>query len=257
MSATATASQEKTIGRNKFSSNHSFANKIGRVVAGDLYRLRYLRVSQWIDFRTLLERFSLTARMFYSGRLCGISGNQERTCRISSLAQERKTEDHSGRAARQITIDTPSIVFLPRPHRLASRPRKERGRARVRDVRVWRWNLNPLWHHFRAIGASPRHPSRTWTALQLLFSEGFSDSPGREASRQSIIRIRPCASHSIGDGRAPGQQRILMGLSDIVWPRRSMPCINILKRPGRWKSWLNRQACPVRASLLIFARLSA
>src|ERR1700744_2345090 len=66
-----------------------------------------------------LERFSLTARMFYSGLLCGSSADQsEHAAYLHVLRKGRLKITRPD--ARHLVIDTPSILFFPRPrlHRL-------------------------------------------------------------------------------------------------------------------------------------------
>jgi hypothetical protein len=69
---------------------------------------------------SFFERFSLTARMFYSGLLCGSSGDQEseHAGHLHVLKKGRLKVTRPD--ARQMVIDTPSILFSPRPrlHRL-------------------------------------------------------------------------------------------------------------------------------------------
>src|SRR5947208_1703899 len=62
------------------------------------------------------EQFSLSARMFYSGAFCGISPNlDEQAGYLHVLKKGRLTITHP--KARPVIVDTPSIIFLPRPHK--------------------------------------------------------------------------------------------------------------------------------------------
>lgn len=163
------------------------------------------------------ERFSLTARMFYSGLLCGSSGDQESE-HAGHLHVLKKGKLRITRPdARQIVIDTPSIVFFPRPrlHRLRG-PEQEGAELVCATIEFGAGMLNPL------IASLPEPLVLQLDALpelaptlQLLFSEAFSKSPGRQAALDRlfeyvfVLLIRSAMNkHLIDSG-------ILMGLSDL------------------------------------------
>src|ERR1700738_2721617 len=68
-------------------------------------------------------RFSLSARVFYSGRLCGSSGNHEteEAGHLHVLRQGRLKIIHPQK--RPVIVDQPSVIFYPRPslHRFQAR----------------------------------------------------------------------------------------------------------------------------------------
>jgi AraC-like DNA-binding protein len=163
------------------------------------------------------ERFSLTARMFYSGLLCGSSGDQvsEHAGFLHVLKKGRLKITRPG--ARQIVIDTPSILFFPRPrlHRLYG---PEDGGAELvcATIEFGAGMLNPLIASLPEPLVLPLDalPELAPT-LQLLFSEAFSESPGRQAAIDRlfeyvfVLLIRSTMkTHLIDSG-------ILMGLSDL------------------------------------------
>src|SRR5258708_22791096 len=90
------------------------------------------------------EQFTLSARMFYSGAFCGISPNlDEQAGYLHVLKKGRLTITHPN--ARPIVVDTPSIVFLPRPHEHRLHPSKKEGTEHVcATVKFLTDILNPL-----------------------------------------------------------------------------------------------------------------
>lgn len=63
----------------------------------------------------LLQRFSLSARMFHSGALCGITDFAAGATGMLHLVSRGAVEVHHG-ARRVRRIAVPSLVFYPRPH---------------------------------------------------------------------------------------------------------------------------------------------
>ena len=119
-----------------------------------------------------------------------LRGSRKRTCRASSCAQERKTEDHRP-DARQIVIDTPSILFFSRPrlHRLHG-PEEEGAELVCATIEFGAGMLNPLIASLPEPLVLPLDalPELAPT-LQLLFSEAFSQSPGARGSVEKLNRV--------------------------------------------------------------------
>ncbi|HEY4358807.1 MAG TPA: cupin domain-containing protein, partial [Acidobacteriaceae bacterium] len=90
------------------------------------------------------QRFSLSARMFYSGRLCGPSPTlDEQAGYLHVLRKGTLTVTHP--KARRLVIDTPSILFFPRPHQHRVHGSKEEGVELVcATVEFGVGMLNPL-----------------------------------------------------------------------------------------------------------------
>jgi hypothetical protein len=63
------------------------------------------------------EKFSLTARMFYSGQLCGITGDHESEQAGHLHVLKKGTMKVIQHNAREMVIDRPSILFFSRPRR--------------------------------------------------------------------------------------------------------------------------------------------
>lgn len=90
------------------------------------------------------EKFSLTARMFYSGQLCGITGNHEskQAGHLHVLIGTMKVIRHNGR---EMVIDRPSILFFPRPRRHQLYALEEEGTELVcAKIEFGARMLNPL-----------------------------------------------------------------------------------------------------------------
>jgi AraC-like DNA-binding protein len=162
------------------------------------------------------ERFSLTARMFYSGLLCGSTVDQisEHAGHLHVLKQGRLKITQ--RDARQMVIDTPSILFFPRPrvHRLHG-PVEEGAELVCATIEFGAGMLNPLIASLPEPLVLPLDalPELAPT-LQLLFTEAFAESPGRQAAMDRlfeylfVLLIRSAMNARLIDGG------ILMGLSD-------------------------------------------
>jgi len=162
------------------------------------------------------ERFSLTARTFFSGLLCGSSADQsENAAYLHVLKKGRLKVTRPD--ARQIVIDTPSILFFPRPrlHRLHG-PEQEGAELVCATIEFGAGMLNPIIASFPEPLVLPLDAlPELGPTLQLLFSEAFSKSPGRQAAVDRlfeyvfVLLMRSAMNtHLIDSG-------ILMGLSDL------------------------------------------
>ena len=161
------------------------------------------------------ETFSLTARMFYSGLLCGSTGDQsERAGYLHVLRKGRLTITRPD--ARQIVVDTPSILFFPRPrlHRLHG-PVQDGAELVCATIEFGNGMLNPLIASLPEPLVLPLDalPELSPT-LQLLFSEAFAEAPGHQAALDRlfeylfVLLIRSAMNARLIDGG------ILIGLSD-------------------------------------------
>jgi AraC-like DNA-binding protein len=162
------------------------------------------------------ERFSLTARMFYSGLLCGSTGDQD-SARAGYLHVLRKgTLKVTQPDGRDLVIDIPSIVFFPRPHlhRLHG-PEQEGAELVCATIEFGAGMLNPLIASFPEPLVLPLDAlPELQPTLQLLFSEASSGLPGRQAALDRlfeylfVLLVRSAMSqHRLDSG-------VLMGLSD-------------------------------------------
>jgi AraC-like DNA-binding protein len=161
------------------------------------------------------ERFSLSARMFYSGRLCGISPNlNEQAGYLHVLRKGTLTVTHPN--ARPLVLNTPSIVFFPRPHQHRVRGSEEEGAELVcATVEFGAGMMNPLIASFPEPFVVPLNAlPELAPALELLFSESASEFPGRQTALDRlfeyilVLLIRSALNaHLVDSG-------VLLGLAD-------------------------------------------
>jgi AraC-like DNA-binding protein len=163
----------------------------------------------------LFERFSLSARMFYSGQLCGISPNlDEQAGYLHVLRKGTLKVTHP--KARQLVLDTPSILFFPRPHQHRVHGSEEEGAELVcATVKFGVGMLNPLIASFPEPFVVPLNALPELTpALDLLFSEVASELPGRQAALDRlfeyilVLLIRSAVKARLVDSG------VLLGLAD-------------------------------------------
>jgi AraC-like DNA-binding protein len=134
------------------------------------------------------ERFSLSARMFYSGQQCGISPTlDEPTGYLHVLRRGTLTVIRPN--AHPLVIDTPSIVFFPRPqrHRVHG-PEGDGADLVCATVQFGTGMLNPLTASLPepfvvALNALPELAP----ALELLFAEASSQSAGRQTALDHLF----------------------------------------------------------------------
>lgn len=161
------------------------------------------------------ERFSLSARMFYSGRLCGISPSlDEHAGYLHVLRKGTLTVTHPN--ARPLVLDTPSILFFPRPHQHRVHGSEEEGAELVcATVEFGTGMLNPLIASFPEPFVIPLDAlPELAPALELLFSESSSEFQGRQTAVDRlfeyvlVLLIRSAInSHLVDSG-------VLLGLAD-------------------------------------------
>ena len=163
----------------------------------------------------LFERFSLSARMFFSGRLCGVSPNMdEQAGYLHVLRKGTLTVTHPN--ARPIVLDTPSILFFPRPHQHRVRGSEQEGAELVcATIEFGAGMLNPLVASFPEPFVVPLDAlPELAPALNLLFSEAFSEFPGRQSSLDRlfeyilVLLVRSAQNARLVDSG------VLLGLAD-------------------------------------------
>jgi AraC-like DNA-binding protein len=130
------------------------------------------------------ERFPLSARVFYSGRLCGSSDNHEteEAGHLHVLRQGRLKIIHPKK--RPVIVDQPSVIFYPRPslHRFQAR---ESDGVEIVCAQIWLGAgvANPLVLSLPEFIVLPLNliPELAPT-VQMLFAEAFADHPGRQTA---------------------------------------------------------------------------
>jgi len=163
----------------------------------------------------LFERFTLSARMFYSGQLCGVSPNlDEQAGYLHVLRKGTLTVTHPN--ARPLVLDTPSILFFPRPHQHRVHGSEEEGAELVcATVRFGVGMLNPIIASFPEPFVVPLNVlPELAPALELLFSEATSEFSGRQPALDRLFEyvllllIRSALNARLVDSG------VLLGLAD-------------------------------------------
>jgi AraC-like DNA-binding protein len=162
------------------------------------------------------EEFSLRARMFYSGLLCGSTGDQvsEHAGHLHVLKKGRLKINRPD--THQMVVDRPSILFFPRPrvHRLHG-PLQEGAELVCATIEFGAGVLNPLIASLPEPLVLPLDalPELAPT-LQLLFKEAFEESPGRQAAMDRLFEyLFVLLIRSAMNARLI-ESGILIGLSD-------------------------------------------
>ena len=161
------------------------------------------------------ERFSLSARMFYSGQQCGLSPNlDEPTGYLHVLRGGTLTVIRPN--ARPLVLDTPSILFFPRPQQHRVHGAETSGADLVcATVKFGVGMLNPLTASLPEPFVVPLNAlPELAPALELLFSEANSQSSGRQTALDRlfeyvlVLLIRSALKQHLLDSG------VLLGLAD-------------------------------------------
>jgi AraC-like DNA-binding protein len=162
------------------------------------------------------EKFSLTARMFYSGQFCGISGDHDSEYAGHLHVLKKGTMKVIPHNAREKVIDRPSILFFPRPRRHQLYASEDEGTELVcAKIEFGAGMLNPLIASLPEPLVIPLDalPELAPT-LQLLFAEAFAELPGRQAAIDRLFEyLFVLLIRSAMDARLI-DSGILIGLSD-------------------------------------------
>jgi AraC-like DNA-binding protein len=162
------------------------------------------------------EKFPLAARMYYAGRLCGSTDDHDRPLvgHLHVLKKGRLTIIQPNGC--QIAIDTPSIVFFPRPHQHRLHASEDEGAELVcATIEFGAGMLNPLIASLPEPLVVPVDalPELAPT-LQLLFSEAFSELPGRQAAIDRLFEYVLVLLIRSGMNARLVDSGVLLGLSD-------------------------------------------
>jgi AraC-like DNA-binding protein len=129
-------------------------------------------------------RFALSARVFYSGRLCGISGDHESE-QAGHLHVLRRGKLTVLRAqGRNIVVTEPSVLFYPRPcpHRFQA-DQKAGAEIVCATIEFGAGMLNPLVRALPEVLIVPlRAVPELASVAEMLFTEAFGEEPGRQAA---------------------------------------------------------------------------
>ncbi len=130
------------------------------------------------------EHFDLAARVFYSGRLCGTSGDHQSEFAGHLHVLRRGTLNVTQAKGRNVIIREPSVLFYPRPIRHRFRADLEAGAEIVcASIGFGAGLRNPIMLALPDIVVVPlkKIPELAPT-VDLLFSEAFGSQPGRQSA---------------------------------------------------------------------------
>lgn len=164
----------------------------------------------------LLNRFSLSAGVFYTGNICGVHGFDRDTRRGHVHLIKRGPVQLVGGPEGGLSITEPSLLFMPRPdaHQLIT---DDRFGADVvcASIQFGAGGHNPITDSLPSLVIVPlAELTGAQPMLELLYEEAFSQNCGRQASLDRmcellLIRLlRFCLAKGIAKGGA------LSGMSD-------------------------------------------
>lgn len=131
-----------------------------------------------------LTHFELSARVFYSGQLCGVSSDHpSKTAGHLHVVRNGSIEIVPAKGRARI-IDRPSILFYPRPQRHTFRAAAKHPADIVcAQIEFGSGMLNPLVKALPGFIVVPLASSKALSPLvDLLFDEAFTERPGRQAA---------------------------------------------------------------------------
>ena len=132
----------------------------------------------------ILDRFGLSVQVFYSGFLCGSSGDHE-TERAGHLHVLRNGKLKITQAdGSKLSLDQPTVLFYPRPYRHRFQAKTIEGAEIVCAwVEFGSGVRNPLLLSLPDLLLVPLSAATELApTVELLFSEAFGKQPGRQAA---------------------------------------------------------------------------
>ncbi|WP_226646816.1 AraC family transcriptional regulator [Microbulbifer variabilis] len=179
----------------------------------------------------LLDHFSITARVFNTGALCGINDlpAQDGHGQLHLVRQGQVEVRHNGVLAAQVT--EPSLLFYPRPlsHRFITDPEQGADFA-CANLSFDGGQYNPLAVALPAFVCLPLSDlPGAKPLLDLLFEEAFAQNCGRQAMLDRLFEVVliQVLRHLMEDGRT--QAGLLAGMAH---PRLRLSLIAIHERPA-------------------------
>ena len=129
----------------------------------------------------LLQRFSVTARMFHSGPLCGVTDfyEHEDLGQLHVVKRGVVVVDYGKR--RRDRIEEPSIIFYPRPHKHRFITDAQAGADMAcANVSFNLGSVNPLAQALPPVVVIPLRELDADATLDALFKEAFAQNCGRQ-----------------------------------------------------------------------------
>lgn len=141
---------------------------------------------------TVLSHFSISAGVFYTGKLCGVARFETVNAQTGHLHLLKQGKLRITGPAKDVShLDQPSLVFFPRPqkHRLIA---DETAGADIvcASVGFGTHGDNPLANALPAVLVIPlAELPGLQTNVECLFSEAFDQLPGRQAMMDRLAEI--------------------------------------------------------------------
>ena len=195
----------------------------------------------------LLRRFSVTARMFHSGPLCGVTDfyEQEDLGQLHVVKRGVVVIDYGKRKREKIA--EPSVIFYPRPHRHRFITDAEAGADMAcANVSFNLGSVNPLAQALPAVIVIPLRELDSDAALEALFKEAFAQQCGRQHVVNRLFEVvivailRALMNRSLVDqgmlaGMAhPQLAKVLIAIHET--PARAWPLEKLAARAGMSRS---------------------
>jgi len=155
----------------------------------------------------LLRRFSVTARMFHSGPLCGVTDfyEHEDLGQLHVIKRGAVVIDYGKR--KRVRVEQPSAVFYPRPLRHRFITDRDKGADMAcANVSFNLGSINPLAQAIPPVVILPLADLEANGILDALFGEAFAQRCGRQHVVNRlfevviIIILRTLMNRSLADG---------------------------------------------------------
>jgi AraC-like DNA-binding protein len=174
---------------------------------------RSIEVDQLSPF---FDQFTLSARVFYSGKLCGVSGDHETENAGHLHVLRRGILELTQANGQTMVIDQASVLFYPRPCRHRFRADEKTGAEIVcASIEFGAGMLNPLVLALPELLVVPLDSIRELAAtVELLFAEAFAQHAGRQTAVDRlaeyflVLLLRSAMQSRLVEGG------VLMGLAD-------------------------------------------
>lgn len=179
----------------------------------------------------LLQRFSVTARMFHSGPLCGVTDfySFEDLGQLHVIKRGSVLVDYGKRQRER--IEQPSVVFYPRPlrHRFITDERSGADMA-CANVSFNMGSINPIAQGLPAAVVIPLHELDADAILDSLFREAFAQQCGRQHVVNRLFEVVIIVILRTLLNRSAVQHGMLAGLAH---PQLSKALIAMHAAPAR------------------------
>lgn len=160
--------------------------------------------------------FALSARVFYSGLLCGTSGDHitETAGHLHVLRRGSLKVERPGNQAIEIT--KPSVLFYPRPCRHRFRVDEASGAELVcATIDFGAGMLNPIVHALPEVLIVPLESVKELApTVDLLFAEAFGKQPGRQTAVDRLAEYFLILLLRAAMNSRAIQSGVLLGLAD-------------------------------------------